>query len=41
MLVFEDITREKRVRNTMARYVAKEVVDQLLASGEDVLKGAP
>jgi len=40
MLVFEDITREKRVRNTMARYVAKEVVDQLLASGEDVLKGS-
>jgi adenylate cyclase len=40
MLVFEDITREKRVRNTMARYVAKEVVDQLLASGEDVLQGS-
>ncbi len=29
MLVLEDITREKRVRNTMARYVAKEVVDKL------------
>ena len=40
MLVFEDITREKRVRNTMARYVAKEVVDQLLASGDDVLEGS-
>ena len=40
MLVFEDITREKRVRHTMARYVAKEVVDQLLASGEDVLEGS-
>jgi adenylate cyclase len=40
MLVLEDITREKRVRNTMARYVAKEVVDQLLASGEDVLEGS-
>ncbi|MBV8091143.1 MAG: GAF domain-containing protein, partial [Alphaproteobacteria bacterium] len=40
MLVFEDITREKRVRNTMARYVAKEVVDQLLASDEDVLEGS-
>jgi adenylate cyclase len=40
MLVFEDITREKRVRNTMARYVAKEVVDQLLASGDDVLAGS-
>jgi adenylate cyclase len=40
MLMLEDITREKRVRNTMARYVAKEVVDQLLASGEDVLEGS-
>jgi len=40
MLVLEDITREKRVRNTMARYVAKEVVDRLLASGEDVLQGS-
>ena len=40
MLVLEDITREKRVRNTMARYVAKEIVDQLLASGEDVLQGS-
>ncbi len=39
MTVFEDITREKRVRNTMARYVAKEVVDRLLASGDDVLQG--
>jgi len=39
MLVLEDITREKRVRNTMARYVAKEVVDQLLAGGEDFLQG--
>jgi adenylate cyclase len=40
MTVFEDITREKRVRNTMARYVAKEVVDRLLASGDDVLQGS-
>jgi adenylate cyclase len=40
MLVFEDITREKRVRNTMSRYMAKEVVDKLLASGEDMLKGS-
>jgi adenylate cyclase len=39
MLVLEDITREKRVRNTMARYVAKEVVDRLLASGQDFLDG--
>jgi adenylate cyclase len=40
MLVLEDITREKRVRNTMARYVAKEVVDQLLAAGDDALEGS-
>jgi adenylate cyclase len=40
MLVFEDITREKRVRNTMSRYMAKEVVDRLLAGGEDMLKGS-
>jgi len=40
MLVLEDITREKRVRNTMARYVAKEVVDRLLASGQDFLDGS-
>jgi len=39
MIVLEDITREKRVRNTMARYVAKEVVDRLLASGQDFLDG--
>jgi adenylate cyclase len=39
MLVLEDITREKRIRNTMARYVAKEVVDKLLASGQDFLDG--
>jgi adenylate cyclase len=39
MLVIEDITREKRVRNTMARYVAKEVVDKLIASGQDFLHG--
>ncbi len=39
LLVLEDITREKRVRGTMARYMAKEVVDKLLESGEDVLAG--
>ena len=40
MLVLEDITREKRVRSTMSRYMAKEVVDRLLASGDEVLKGS-
>jgi adenylate cyclase len=35
LLVFEDLTREKRVRLTMSRYLAKEVVDKLLESDED------
>jgi adenylate cyclase len=40
MLVLEDITREKRVRTTMARYMAKEVVDKLLEQGDDALAGS-
>jgi adenylate cyclase len=32
LLVFEDLTREKRMRLTMSRYLAKEVVDKLLES---------
>jgi adenylate cyclase len=39
MLVIEDITSEKRVRSTMARYMSKEVADQLLAAGEAELVG--
>jgi adenylate cyclase len=39
MLVFEDLTAEKRVKATMARYLSKEVVDQVLAGGEDELGG--
>ena len=39
MLVLEDITTEKRVRSTMARYMTKEVADRLLESGEDALGG--
>lgn len=39
MLVLEDITREKRVRSTMSRYMAKEVVDRLLETGEDAMAG--
>ncbi len=39
MLVIEDITREKRLRNTMSRYMSKAVVDQLLESGETALGG--
>ena len=40
MLIFEDITREKRIKGTMARYMTKEVVDQLLESGEEALGGS-
>lgn len=39
MLVLEDITTEKRVKTTMARYMSQEVADQLLAGGEDQLGG--
>ena len=39
MLVIEDITEEKRVRSTMARYMSAEVADQLLAAGEAELVG--
>jgi adenylate cyclase len=39
MLVIEDISREKRLRNTMSRYMSKAVVDQLLDSGEAMLGG--
>jgi adenylate cyclase len=39
MLIMEDITREKRLRNTMSRYMSKAVMDQLLESGDAVLGG--
>jgi adenylate cyclase len=39
MLVIEDITREKRLRTTMSRYMSKAVMDQLLESGDAVLNG--
>jgi adenylate cyclase len=39
MLMMEDITYEKRLRNTMSRYMSKTVVDQLMESGEAVLGG--
>jgi adenylate cyclase len=39
MLVLEDITSEKRIRSTMARYMSPEVAEQLLAAGETVLGG--
>ena len=39
MLIMEDITREKRLRTTMSRYMSKAVMDQLLESGDPVLNG--
>jgi len=39
MLVLDDITNEKRVRNTMSRYFTEEVADQLLQEGTAVLGG--
>ena len=39
MLILEDITDEKRVKSTMSRYMSKEVVQQLLESGETELGG--
>jgi adenylate cyclase len=39
MIVLEDITSEKRMKNTMARYMSPAVADQLLAGGESVLGG--
>lgn len=39
MLIFEDISNEKRVKGTMARYMSKEVIDKLLSDGADALVG--
>ncbi|WP_068073167.1 adenylate/guanylate cyclase domain-containing protein [Novosphingobium lentum] len=39
MVVIEDVTEERRVRATMARYMSKEVADQLLEAGEIELVG--
>lgn len=40
MLVFEDISREKRVKSMMSRYVSGPVADQLLDSDDLTLGGA-
>ena len=39
LLLFEDISSEKRVRSTMARYMSKDVAEQLLRSDSDELGG--
>ena len=39
MIMIEDITSEKRVKSTMARYMDPSIADQLLESGEEILGG--
>ncbi|MDP2793562.1 MAG: GAF domain-containing protein [Sulfurisoma sp.] len=39
LLVIEDISREKRLKNTMSRYMSKAVMERLLESGDAVLGG--
>ncbi len=39
MLMIEDITSEKRMKSTMARYMDPSLADKLLTAGEDVLGG--
>ena len=38
-IIIDDITQEKRVRATMARYMTAQVAEQVLAAGEAVLGG--
>ena len=40
LAVIEDISQEKRVRNTMARYMPGSVVEQLLEQAEENLSGS-
>jgi adenylate cyclase len=40
MLDMEDVTQEKRLRNTMSSYMSKAVVDELLDGGEAALRGS-
>jgi adenylate cyclase len=39
MIMIEDISGEKRMKSTMARYMDPGLADQLLAGGEDILGG--
>ena len=39
MVVLEDISGEKRVRATMARYMDPSIADQLLSTGAEILGG--
>ena len=39
LVALEDISREKRLKGTLARYMTKEVADQLMEAGEGELGG--
>src|SRR5262249_40633490 len=39
MIMFEDISSEKRMKSTMSRYMDPGIADQLLASGAEILGG--
>ena len=39
MMVLEDITREKRIKGTMARFMSERVVEKLMDAGESMLGG--
>ena len=39
LLLFEDISREKRIKSTMAQYLSKEITDKLFAEEEQMLGG--
>lgn len=39
MLMFEDVSSEKRMKSTMSRYMDPRLADQLLAGGEEALGG--
>jgi adenylate cyclase len=39
MIMIEDISSEKRIKSTMARYMDPSIVNQLLATGAEVLGG--
>ena len=40
MLMFEDISSEKRMKSTMSRYMDPGLADQLMEGGEDLLGGS-
>ena len=40
LIMLEDLSHEKRMRNTMARYMSPEIVDKLMNDGEGALGGS-